>query len=207
MTFFPVVVRARMTEKANGLTLSPALCGVLLGSGVKKSGSVNRALDGQIVRLRDLDVALVALTFLGFKVVPSGFIPTQDQGFLIMATQLPDSASLDRTEAVRVKVTQALREVPGIDHCREANDPADQPGIPGRLANHDAIAKTLSADTGGKICQYARPLPWSRSRAMGTDQEPVPYIVTKYLQGATGERGRPEGASFDYWRDLWISIV
>jgi hypothetical protein len=29
----------------------------------------------------------------------------------------------------------------------------------GRLANHDAIAKTFSADTGGKICQYARPLP------------------------------------------------
>ena len=46
-------------------------------------------------------LGLVALTALGFKVVPSGFIPTQDQGFLIMAAQLPDSASLDRTEAVR----------------------------------------------------------------------------------------------------------
>jgi hypothetical protein len=40
----------------------------------------------------------------------------------------------------------------------------------GRLANHDAIAKTFSADTGGKSCQYARPLPSSRSRAKGTDQ-------------------------------------
>jgi len=58
----------------------------------------------------------VALTGFGFKVVPSGFIPTQDQGFLIMATQLPDSASLERTEAVRLKVTEALRDVSGIDH-------------------------------------------------------------------------------------------
>ena len=58
----------------------------------------------------------MALTWLGFKVVPSGFIPTQDEGFLIMSTQLPDSASLDRTEVVRAKVTEALRQVPGIDH-------------------------------------------------------------------------------------------
>ena len=48
-------------------------------------------------------VGLLALTWFGFKVVPGGFIPTQDQGFLLMAGQLPDAASLDRTEAVRAK--------------------------------------------------------------------------------------------------------
>jgi multidrug efflux pump len=128
----------------NSLTLSPALCGVLLRHEVKES-AFNRLLDRalgwffrgfnrafehvahgyarlvrRIVRLAVVALlvylGLVALTALGFKVVPSGFIPTQDQGFLIMATQLPDSASLDRTEAVRVKVTEALRDVPGIDH-------------------------------------------------------------------------------------------
>jgi multidrug efflux pump len=128
----------------NSLTLSPALCGVLLRHEVKES-AFNRVLDravgwffrgfnrafehvahgyARVVRriVRYSVVALlvylglVALTALGFKVVPSGFIPTQDQGFLIMAAQLPDSASLDRTEAVRVKVTEALRDIPGIDH-------------------------------------------------------------------------------------------
>jgi multidrug efflux pump len=128
----------------NSLTLSPALCGVLLRHEVKES-AFNRMLDRgvgwffhgfnrafehlahgyarlvrRIVRMAIVALlvylGLVALTALGFKVVPSGFIPTQDQGFLIMAAQLPDSASLDRTEAVRVKVTEALRDVPGIDH-------------------------------------------------------------------------------------------
>jgi multidrug efflux pump len=128
----------------NSLTLSPALCGVLLRHQVKES-AFNRLLDravgwffrgfnrafehvahgyaGLVRRIVRYSIVallvylgLVALTALGFKVVPSGFIPTQDQGFLIMAAQLPDSASLDRTEAVRVKVTEALRDVPGIDH-------------------------------------------------------------------------------------------
>jgi multidrug efflux pump len=134
----------------NSLTVSPALCGVLLRSEVKESTQVNRAFEhtigwffrgfnhafehaahgyARLVRrlVRFAAVALlvylglVALTVLGFKVVPSGFIPTQDQGFLIMAIQLPDSASLDRTEAVRAKVTEALRDVPGIDHTIAIN--------------------------------------------------------------------------------------
>jgi multidrug efflux pump len=129
----------------NSLTLSPALCGLLLRSEVHGGARANRALDrtvgwffrgfnrafehfahgyarlvGRIVRFAVialvLYVGLVALTVLGFKVVPGGFIPAQDQGFLIMSAQLPDAASLDRTEAVRVKVTEALRAVPGIDH-------------------------------------------------------------------------------------------
>src|SRR5262249_31273397 len=61
-------------------------------------------------------VGLLILTGLGFKAVPSGFVPTQDQGYLLMGAQLPDSASLDRTEAVRLKIEEAVRQVPEIDH-------------------------------------------------------------------------------------------
>src|SRR3984957_7434458 len=143
--FAVTIAVSTLISAFNSLTVSPALCGVLLRNEVKGSARVNRAYDqtvgrffggfnrafeqvahgyarlvGRIVRFTVvalvLYVGLVALTWLGFKVVPSGFIPTQDEGFLIMSTQLPDSASLDRTEAVRAKVTEALRQVPGIDH-------------------------------------------------------------------------------------------
>ena len=143
--FAVTIAVSTLISAFNSLTVSPALCGVLLRGEVKGGTRVNGLFDrtvgsffrafnrgfenvshgyarlvGRIVRFTIialiLYVGLVALTWFGFKVVPSGFIPTQDEGFLIMSTQLPDSASLDRTEAVRAKVTEALRQVPGIDH-------------------------------------------------------------------------------------------
>jgi gold/copper resistance efflux pump len=45
-------------------------------------------------------LGLLFLTGVGFKTVPGGFIPTQDQGYLIILAQLPDGASLQRTEVV-----------------------------------------------------------------------------------------------------------
>jgi multidrug efflux pump subunit AcrB len=51
--------------------------------------------------------------------VPTGFIPTQDQGYLLMGAQLPDAASLERTEAVRIKLDDILHNVPGIAHTIE----------------------------------------------------------------------------------------
>ncbi|OWK37713.1 efflux RND transporter permease subunit [Fimbriiglobus ruber] len=50
-------------------------------------------------------VGLLALTGVGFGKVPGGFIPQQDQGYLVINAQLPDGASLPRTEAVMKKVT------------------------------------------------------------------------------------------------------
>ena len=49
------------------------------------------------------------LTVLGFKVVPVGFIPEQDKGYLVLNAQLPDGASLDRTDEV---VARAERDRP-----------------------------------------------------------------------------------------------
>jgi multidrug efflux pump len=143
--FAVTIAVSTLISAFNSLTVSPALCGVLLRGEVKGGTRVNGLFDrtvgsffrafnrgfenvshgyarlvGRIVRFTVialiLYVGLVALTWFGFKIVPSGFIPTQDEGFLIMSTQLPDSASLDRTEAVRAKVTEALSQVPGIDH-------------------------------------------------------------------------------------------
>ncbi|MGB6068841.1 MAG: multidrug efflux RND transporter permease subunit [Desulfomonilaceae bacterium] len=59
-------------------------------------------------------VALLGLTYWGFRQVPSGFIPLQDQGYLIVSIQLPEGASLYRTDAVTRRVLDIAGHTPGI---------------------------------------------------------------------------------------------
>jgi multidrug efflux pump len=56
------------------------------------------------------------LTYLGFGTVPVGFIPDQDKGYLVVNAQLPDGASLERTEEVMARVTETARNTPGVAH-------------------------------------------------------------------------------------------
>ena len=59
---------------------------------------------------------LIALTYLGFTTVPTGFIPAQDKGYLIVDIQLPYGASLERTDAVLLQASDSLLDVPGVAH-------------------------------------------------------------------------------------------
>jgi hydrophobe/amphiphile efflux-1 (HAE1) family protein len=52
---------------------------------------------------------------LGFKTVPVGFIPQQDQGYLIVALQLPDASSIDRTDAVLDRMSDIAIKTPGVE--------------------------------------------------------------------------------------------
>jgi multidrug efflux pump len=61
-------------------------------------------------------VGLLALTGLGFSRVPTGFVPTQDKGYLVVNIQLPDSASLERTVEATNAVEKIARETPGVAH-------------------------------------------------------------------------------------------
>jgi multidrug efflux pump len=132
----------------NSLTLSPALAGLLLRQRDVKRDPLTRLLDfllgwffrlfnkgfeasvkGYIWAVRRLlrfaaiallvYVGFLVLTFFGFKAVPSGFIPTQDQGYLIVFAQLPDGASLQRAEEVRKQISEIARLVPGVAHTVE----------------------------------------------------------------------------------------
>ncbi|MBV8142796.1 MAG: efflux RND transporter permease subunit, partial [Verrucomicrobia bacterium] len=132
----------------NSLTLSPALAGMLLKPRGAKRDLLTRLFDvflGWFFRLfnkgfeqtvkgyiwavwRLLRFAAIALlvyagflvlTYFGFKTVPAGFIPTQDQGYLIVFAQLPDGASLQRAEEVRQQISEISRGVPGIAHTVE----------------------------------------------------------------------------------------
>ena len=57
---------------------------------------------------------LLAVTYLLFQHVPTGFIPDQDKGYAIVSIQLPDGASLERTDAVTREASRIASETPGI---------------------------------------------------------------------------------------------
>jgi multidrug efflux pump len=59
---------------------------------------------------------LMVLTWLGFTRVPTGFIPEQDKGYLVVNAQLPDGASLERTEEVMHRLDDMVRATPGVAH-------------------------------------------------------------------------------------------
>ena len=70
-----------------------------------------------------LYLGLIGLTYFGFRIVPMGFIPSQDKGYLIVNVQLPDSASQERTLAVMDRISQIARETEGVAHV------VDVPGM------------------------------------------------------------------------------
>ena len=121
----------------NALTLSPALCALLLKprDKEKKRGLLGRFFDwfnnvfarvtnsyvhnsGWLVRKSGLViVALIGVSALVLLVgshLPGGFLPTEDQGYAFVALQLPQGASLQRTTAASVDVEDALHKVPGV---------------------------------------------------------------------------------------------
>jgi multidrug efflux pump len=62
-------------------------------------------------------VGLLGLTYWQFTTIPTGFIPPQDKGYLIVNVQLPDGASLERTDAVIQQVSEVVRQVPGVGNA------------------------------------------------------------------------------------------
>lgn len=116
----------------NALTLSPALCAILLRPQAGRKNAFFRGFDGAFARAGSgyarlagallrrggivlvLFVGLLALTGWQFNRLPTGFLPSEDQGYLMANVQLPDGASLARTEAVLDRVDAILGEVPGI---------------------------------------------------------------------------------------------
>jgi multidrug efflux pump len=128
----------------NSLTLSPALCAVLLKdhhapkdwfaramdkvlgwffrpfnrlfawSGNQYSAGVGAVLRKGLVALVVYG-GLVLLTGWGFNKVPTGFVPTQDKQYLVAFAQLPDASSLDRTEAVIRRMSDIGLKQPGVE--------------------------------------------------------------------------------------------
>ncbi|MBJ2136517.1 multidrug efflux RND transporter permease subunit [Paraglaciecola chathamensis] len=130
----------------NSLTLSPALSALLLkGHDSKKDAltrGMNKLLGGWLfnpfnrffARLSDgygwvvkkvlrfgllvgvIYVGLVGLTGLQFATTPTGYVPGQDKQYLVAFAQLPDAASLDRTEEVIKEMSRIALEQPGVSN-------------------------------------------------------------------------------------------
>jgi len=116
----------------NALTLSPALCGMLLRPTRKQHGwfftRFNRIFERttkgytKIVHRLVRKTAVVMLGFFvllgflafGFFKVPGGFIPNEDEGYIFVVAILPDGASLERTEKIMNEVNAILQETPGV---------------------------------------------------------------------------------------------
>lgn len=125
---------ATVFSTINALTLSPALCGILLRptrQGARKGffGLFNRTLDATktgylkavSLALRKSAIGLVlflsmsAVAFLGFGQLPGGFVPQEDEGYCMVNVLLPEASSLERTQAFLGKVNALIAQVDGIE--------------------------------------------------------------------------------------------
>ncbi|MGH8721388.1 MAG: efflux RND transporter permease subunit, partial [Burkholderiales bacterium] len=79
-------------------------------------GAVGRVL-GRKAAAFALYLVLIGVTFVAFQAVPRGFVPGQDKQYLIAFAQLPDGASLDRTEEVIRRMSEAALDTPGVENA------------------------------------------------------------------------------------------
>ncbi len=129
----------------NSLTLSPALAALLLRGHDAPKDALARGMEkvlgpffarfnsffhsgsrhygkgvGGILNRKSRAVlvygALLVATVVGFRAVPPGFVPLQDKMYLVSFAQLPQGATLDRTEAVIRKMSDIAAKEPGVDH-------------------------------------------------------------------------------------------
>jgi hydrophobe/amphiphile efflux-1 (HAE1) family protein len=153
--FAITIAASTVISTLNSLTLSPALAAVLLKPRHERSDKFQAFIDrvfgrffnafnkgfaslskrygagicSIVVRRRtvmSVFVVLLLLTIALFRIVPTGFIPAQDKQYLIAIAQLPNAASLDRTEAVVRRMSEIAVQTPGVEHAI---------GFPGLSAN------------------------------------------------------------------------
>ena len=147
--FAVTIAAATVISMIVSLTLSPALCALLLkpheAAGARASGAMGfvfwpfrKFADGfntvfdrlnglyagltkRLVRMTVIVLVayggLIALTVQQFQSTPTGFIPEQDQGYLITVVQLPPGSSLDRTDAVIRRATDIILQHPEVENA------------------------------------------------------------------------------------------
>jgi hydrophobe/amphiphile efflux-1 (HAE1) family protein len=130
---FAVTVAVSMFLSAiNALTLSPALCSILLrphhGPRRGPIGVLMRGIDwvrdgygaivARLVRISIIGLVMVAVSMAGIwglgKITPTGFLPEDDQGAFFVVVQLPDGAAIGRTTDVVRQVEDILKQEPSI---------------------------------------------------------------------------------------------
>jgi hydrophobe/amphiphile efflux-1 (HAE1) family protein len=178
----------------NSLTLSPALCGILLRHKKESSFFLFRWFEiayGHLLQgyqravLFCIDhsrkvvvvfIVLAALTALVFLRLPTGFLPEEDQGYFIVVVKGPDASSLYRTEGTEKKVLDVLMRTKGVANVISIN-------------GFNIIDSVAQPDTGVLFVILD---PWKQRSAPGLD-------VAGIIQRVQGE--------FDKMDDALISAV
>jgi len=129
--FALTIAATALISAINALTLKPAQCALWLRPPRRKNwffrafnvvyGLFERMYTAIIRRLvrhpflvMVVFVGLIGLTGWWYNRVPTGFLPTEDQGYAILSVQLPDAASQQRTREVMKRVDEILKETPGV---------------------------------------------------------------------------------------------
>ena len=133
--FALVIAATALISAVNAMTLKPTQCALWLRPSVpmEKRNAFYRGFNAVYLRLERgytalmrrmvgfagllvlIALAVIGLTVFEFGRVPAGFIPIEDQGYMLATVQLPDGASLPRTQAVLDKVGALAKQTAGVD--------------------------------------------------------------------------------------------
>jgi multidrug efflux pump len=144
--FALTIAISTVISAVNSLTLSPALSALLLKEHGAEPDRATRIMNrwlggffrpfnrlfarftsgyvggvGRVIHAGGVTLffyaGLIGLTWFAFTHTPTGFIPAQDKQYLVSFAQLPDAATLDRTEAVIRRMDEIALKQPGVDHA------------------------------------------------------------------------------------------
>jgi len=141
--FAVTIAAAVLISGFNSLTLSPALAAMLLQPRGARKDALGRAMEravgrpfgafsrvfrrygdrysggiggtiGRAQRLLVIYAVLIVVTIIAFRAVPGGYIPTQDKQYLFAVLQLPEAATIDRTDAAVHRMGEIAMDTPGV---------------------------------------------------------------------------------------------
>lgn len=183
---FAVAIAASTVISAiSSLTLSPALAALFLKGPDEPPDRLQRLIDGtfgwvfrgfnrgfgvlrggyssltrRLVRLGALVMlaylGLLVATWAGFRAVPEGFLPPEDQGYIIVFVQLPDAASVERSDDTLQDIIGILRDTPGI-------------GDAVAYAGFNGLARTTQSNIGTGFIRL-EPFDWREPRGLTAER-------------------------------------
>jgi hydrophobic/amphiphilic exporter-1 (mainly G- bacteria), HAE1 family len=133
--FALVIAATALISAVNAATLKPTQCALWLrapvpperrnilyrgfnfvyDAGERRYAALIRRMVDRSLLMVAIALALIVVAFWGMTRVPTAFIPIEDQGYLMVNVQLPDGASLQRTDRVLQQITKIARDTPGVD--------------------------------------------------------------------------------------------